>query len=61
MKDNSSVFFQLKPCIPWTKRAHWKEVFELLNGWVKIHQISHVIFETTNQFFLKTLHQSSVP
>ena len=32
---------------------------ELLSGWVKIHKIPHVIFETTSQFFFKlhiTLH-----
>ena len=37
MKDNSSVFIWLR----------------LLRGWVKIHQIPHVIFETTSQFFFK--------
>ena len=36
MKDNSAVFFLLKPCILWTKRAHQKEIFRLLSGWVKI-------------------------
>ena len=45
MKDNSSVFLWLKPCILWTKRAYRKEIFRLLNGWVKIHQIPHVIFD----------------
>ena len=53
MKDNSSVFFQLKPHILWTKIAHRSEIFGLLSGWVKIHQIPHVIFETTSQFFFK--------
>ena len=51
MRDNSSVFFQLKPRIIWTKIAHRSEIFRLLSGWVKIHQIPHVIFETTSQFF----------
>ena len=26
---------------------------ELLSGWVKIHKIPHVIFETTSQFFFR--------
>ena len=53
MEDNSSVFFQLKPHILWTKIAHWSNIFGLLSGWVRIHQIPHVIFETTSQFFFK--------
>ena len=53
MKNNSSItFFYLKPPILWTKIAHWSEIFELLSGWVKIHQVLPVIFETTCQFFL---------
>ena len=39
MKDNSAVFFLLKPCILWTKRAHQKEIFRLLSGWVKITKL----------------------
>ena len=35
MKDNSSVFLKLKPCILWTKNAHRKEIFRLLSGWFK--------------------------
>ena len=31
-----------------TKRARQSEIFILLSGWVKIHQISYVIFETTS-------------
>ena len=27
--------------------------YRLLSGWVKIHQISHVLFETESQFFFK--------
>ena len=42
MKDNSSVFLYLKPCILWTKRTHRKEIFRLLSDWVKIHQIPHL-------------------
>ena len=52
MKDNSSVFLQLKPCILWTKKAHRKEIFRILSGWVKIRQITHVIFETAASFSL---------
>ena len=50
---NSSVFLQLKTCILWTKRAHLEEIFRLLGGWLKIHLIPHVIFETTRQLFFK--------
>ena len=51
IKDNSSVFFWLKPHIVWTKIAHRSDIFGLLSGWVKIHQILHVIFGTKSQFF----------
>ena len=37
----------------WTKRPHQKEMSTLLSGWVQIHQIFHVMFETTSQFFFK--------
>ena len=30
-----------------------KAIFRLLNGWVKIHQIPYIMFETTSQFFFK--------
>ena len=53
MTDNSSVSFQLKPQILWTKITHWSEVFGLLSCWVKIQQILHVIFETISQYFFK--------
>ena len=53
IKDNSSVIFKVKPHILWTKIAHWDEIFGLLSGWMKSHQIPHVIFEFTCQFFLK--------
>ena len=36
-----------------TKRAHQGEIFRLWSGWVKIHQIPYVMFETTSQFFFK--------
>ena len=52
IKVNSSVFFYLKPHILWTKISHWSEIFGLLSGWVKIHEIPHVIFEITSLFSL---------
>ena len=45
------IFFWLKPHIVWTKLAHRSEMFGLLSGWVKIHQIPHVIFRTKSHFF----------
>ena len=60
MKDNFSVFLQLKPCTLWTKTGQRKEIFRLLSAWVKIHQISLVIYETTSQFFLRTLYHPLV-
>ena len=53
MKDDSFVFLWLKPQILWTKIAHQSEVFGLLSGWVKTHQIPNVIFESTSQIFFK--------
>ena len=50
IKDNSSVFFLLKLWIIWTKIVHRSEIFELLSGWMKIHQISHVILELRVSF-----------
>ena len=29
------------------------EIFRLLSGWVKIHQIPYVMFETASRFFLE--------
>ena len=48
MKDNSSVFFQLKPYILWTKVVHRCETFRLLSVCVKIHQLPYVTFENKN-------------
>ena len=49
MKDNSSVFFQLKHFF-----FGQNAIFRLLNEWVNIHQtIPYVMFETTHQFFFK--------
>ena len=54
MKDNScAFFFSAQTLHTLDKIAHWSEMFELLSGWVKIHHILHVIFETTSQFFFK--------
>ena len=57
---NCSVLWKITPLyffssnlILWTKIAHQSNIFGLLSGWVKIHQILHVIFETTSQFFFK--------
>ena len=36
----------------WSKIAHRSEIFGLFSGWVKIHEIPYVMFETTSQFFL---------
>ena len=49
----SSVFFLSQTFILWTKRAHRSKTFRLLSGWVKIHQILYVMFETTSQFFFE--------
>ena len=49
----SSVFFLSQTFILWTKRSNQSEIFRLLSGWVKIHQIPYVMFETTSQFFFK--------
>ena len=53
MEGNSSVFFLSETFILWTKRAHQSEIFKLLSGWVKIHQIPNVMFETISQFFFQ--------
>ena len=53
MKDNSSVNFLDQTLYTLDKRAHQSHVFRILNGLEKIHQISHVIFETKSQFFFK--------
>ena len=52
MKDNSSVFFLLKPHILWIKIAQRSKIFGLLSAWVKIH-IPDFKFEATCQFFFK--------
>ena len=48
----SSVFFYLKPLYLGQKSPR-SGIFRLLSGWVKIHQIPYVMFETTSQFFFK--------
>ena len=47
-----SLYFLSQTLILWTKRAHRSEIFRLLSGWVKIHQIPFM-FETASQFFFK--------
>ena len=47
LKGNFSVFFELKPYILCSKKAHRSDF------WVNINQIRHVILETKSQFFLK--------
>ena len=45
IKDNSSVFLSSNLIwFVWTKIAHQSEIFGLLSGWVKIHQIPRVNF-----------------
>ena len=53
------LYFLSQAFIIWTKRARRSEIFRHLIGWVKIHQIPYVMFETTSQFFFK-LHHTSV-
>ena len=65
IKGNSAVFFFPKPHTLWTKIAHQSEIFGLLSGWVRIHQIPRVIIETTSKFFFKLCialqcHESSI-
>ena len=51
-KDNSSVFFHLKP-LYFGQKEPIEVKLSLLSVWVKIHQISYVIFEIASQFFFK--------
>ena len=49
----------LHHCAVSIKISQKSEILGLWSGWVKIHKIYPVIFETTSQFFLKlriTLH-----
>ena len=48
-----SLYFLTQTFILWTKRVHRSEVFRLLSGWEKSHQILYVMFENTSQFFFK--------
>ena len=50
MKDNSFIFSSTQTLHTLEKRSHEGEFFKLLSGWVKIHRIPHVIFETASQF-----------
>ena len=55
-------FFSSNLVILWTERPYQSEP---LNGWVKIHQIPHAVFETKSKFFLSLFSgmrdNSSVP
>ena len=51
VKDNPSMFFSSNLISFEQKRVHKSEIFRLLNGWVKIHQISRVMFGTKSKFF----------
>ena len=52
-RDHSSVLFQLKFQMLWTKVSHQSENFRIAIARIKFHQIPHVIFGTKSQFFLK--------
>ena len=52
MKDNSSVFFLAQTSYSLDKNSPSKWNFQTFSGWVKIHQIPYVIFETASQFFI---------
>ena len=52
IKYKSSVFFILNR-YTLDEKTRRSEIFNLLIGWVKIHQIPYVIFETASQFFFK--------
>ena len=47
------IFFQLKPHILRTKISNRSEFFGLFSGWMNIHTIPDVMFETTSQLFIK--------
>ena len=51
MKDNLSEFFSSN-LIYWEQKVPIRVKFSDLSGWVKIHQIPHVKFETTTSFSL---------
>ena len=53
MKDNSLYFLLTQTSYTLDKIAHRSEILRLLGGWVKIHQIPHVTYETTSQFSFK--------
>ena len=47
------LFFLAQTSYTLDKNSPLKWHFWTLSGWVRIHQIPHVIFETTSQFFFK--------
>ena len=60
MTHNSSEIFHLKQYMLWTKRAHQCTIFRLLGALMKVHPISHAIFETTRSGFIQILHHCSL-
>ena len=60
IKDNSSVFFWLKPHIVWAKIAHWSEIFGLLSWLGENSPNSSCNFWNQESVFLLTLHHFSV-
>ena len=51
--ETTPLYFLAGTFVLWTKRARQSEIFRLLSGWVEIHQIPYVMFETTSQLFFK--------
>ena len=47
------LYFLALTLILWTKRAGQSQIFRLLSGWMKVHQVPYVMFETTSQFFFE--------
>ena len=41
--------FLSQTLILWTKRAYQSGIFKLLSGWMKIHQISYILFKARSQ------------
>ena len=53
-KTKVVIFYINETLYTWKKRApHRSGIVKVLSGWVKIHQIPHVIFEAKSQFFFK--------
>ena len=52
-QHNSSISFKVKGCILLTEISHKSANYLFVTAQVKIHQISHVIFQTKREFFFK--------